>query len=596
MSLDVKKYGVKDIVKIPLYYSKRNAIVIAGLKILSGLSSTLCMLAIAKFINATVLVFNGQGSYSSIIFSVFLVAVCTAYLWFSPHIVALAETKLENKLRESLRVSLVEKVASLKYNYIENQESWDLISRVCKQPEIQCTEAYGQFFNMVSLIISILGVFTVLFTQVWWSAVIILLISVPLFMLAIKGGNATYQADREVEKYNRKVEYLSDVLIGRDAVEERTLFSFSRKVNEKWHEKYEKARKLQLKVRIKWFIKVKSGGIIIALLSSIIILILIFPVKSGALSIGLFISIINNLISLISNLSWQLPECADQLARNKGYLIDLENFLKLEHKEEFLDKPSELPIKISTLEFKNVSFKYPGMDRYILENMSFKIEQGKNYAFVGANGAGKTTITKLITGLYEDFEGEIIINGLSIKEYSQSKLKSMFSVVYQDFARYYISFKDNVAFGNINNCSMEDIEKALNIVDLKNEVEVLPKGIESNLGKVRQGGVDLSGGQWQRIAMSRAIVSSASCIILDEPTAALDPISESDVYRRFEEISKGETTIFISHRLASTKLADEIFVISNGRIVEKGSYTELMNINGIYAEMFESQKSWYINN
>ncbi len=227
--------------------------------------------------------------------------------------------------------------------------------------------------------------------------------------------------------------------------------------------------------------------------------------------------------------------------------------------------------------------------------MSFVIEEGRHYAFVGANGAGKTTITKLITGLYEDFEGEILINGKSIKTYRQDQLKAMCSVVYQDFARYCISFRDNILLGDINSFdNLDNMNKSIETVELQDVVGGLPLGISSNLGKIKNDGVDLSGGQWQRIAMARGIVSPASIRILDEPTAALDPISESNVYEKFEEISRGQTTIFISHRLGSTKIADEIFVIGDGAIVESGSYEELMKRNGVYTKMYESQRSWYI--
>ena len=595
MTLKVKNYGAFDIVRIPFAYSTVNAAIIAVLKISAGIVPILNMMAEAEFINATIDVFNHKGSYRSIILSITFVVLCTAYSWLSPHIAAIDEARLENSLRENFKVSLVEKVASLKYNYIENQDSWDLISRVCKNPEKQCTDAFSQLLDMTALVLNVLGVLYVLLTQVWWTAVLIVLVSVPLFIIALKAGKASYQANRKAEKYYRRVSYLSEVLNGREAVEERALFQYSSRVNDKYRSQYEKFRKVRFRVNLKWFAKAKLSGIIAAFLSSAIIVILVFPVRSGNLTIGLFISIVSNVIALIQSLSWQLPKYVDGLAKNKEYLVDLTNLIKLQGKEEYLDKPCKTPVSVKSLEFKNVSFKYPGTDRFILKGINFKIEEGKHYAFVGTNGAGKTTITKLITGLYEDFTGEILINNLSIKEYSQSQLKSMFSVVYQDFARYYISLKENVGLGDVNGCSYDRINEALDIIDLKEAAEHLPNGLNSNLGKINEDGVDLSGGQWQRTAMARAIVSPASLRILDEPTAALDPISESHMYERFEKISRGRTTIFISHRLGSTKIADEIFVIGDGRIIEKGSFDELMKLKGTYARMFESQRSWYTN-
>ena len=223
-----------------------------------------------------------------------------------------------------------------------------------------------------------------------------------------------------------------------------------------------------------------------------------------------------------------------------------------------------------------------------------KLYNGKHYAFVGVNGAGKTTITKLLTGMYDDFEGKILIDGKSIREFTTSELKGLFSVVYQDFAKYYISLKENIGLGNVHGVSDEEITEALESIGLAELVEELPNGLDTPLGKIKEGSVDISGGQWQRIAIARTIANKAPVHILDEPTAALDPIAESNIYSIFSKISRGKWTIFITHRLSAARLADEIFVIADGRVCEKGSHSELMEKQGVYAEMFEAQRSWYL--
>jgi len=595
MRLESRNYNTGDIIKIPFKFAPAQAMLIALQKLLDGIVPTLQILATAKFLDTAILIFKQEKGIKDIVMPLLFVIILLAYDWISKQLSKFAEVQIKNRLRGEFRVSIVEKIATLKYKYIENQDSWDLISRVIKEPEVQCTNAYISSLDMIAMILKILGVLVVLFTQVWWSAVLIVLISVPLFLIALKSGKETYEANREVEKNKRRVKYLEEVLNGREAVEERTLFGYSDKINNQWHEQFETARKHEFKVSLKWYINMKTGGVIIAVLSVLIVLILIGPVTSGILSIGMFMSIVNSVFNLINYLAWSLPEYGDNLAKNKEYLVDLTNFVKLEGDEGYLLKPAKEVIKLKFLEFRNVSFKYPGTEKYILKKMSFVIEEGRHYAFVGTNGAGKTTITKLITGLYEDFEGEILINGKSIKAYGQEQLKAMCSVVYQDFARYYISFRDNILLGDINNFdNVDSMNKAMETVELQDVVGGLPLGINSNLGKIKNDGVDLSGGQWQRIAMARGIVSLASIRILDEPTAALDPISESNLYEKFEEISRGQTTIFISHRLGSTKIADEIFVIGDGTIIESGSYEELMKKNGVYKKMYESQRSWYI--
>lgn len=595
MRLESKNYNAGDIIKIPFKFAPAQATLIAIQKLLDGLVPTLQILATAKFLDIAILIFKQEKDIKDIGMPLLFVILLLAYDWISTQLSKFAEVQIKNRLRGEFRVNIVEKIATLRYKYIESQDSWDLISRVIKEPEVQCTKAYISSLDMIAMILKITGILVVLFIQVWWSAVLIVLISVPLFFIALKSGKETYEANREVEKNKRKVKYLEEVLNGREAVEERTLFGYSDKINNQWHKEFETARKHELKVSLKWYVNMKTGGVIIAILSVLIVLILIGPVTSGILSIGMFMSIVNSVFELIQYLAWSLPEYGDNLAKNKEYLVDLTNFLKLEGDEGYLLRPAKEVSKLKSLEFRNVSFKYPGTEKYILKDMSFVIEEGRHYAFVGANGAGKTTITKLITGLYEDFEGEILINGKSIKTYRQDQLKAMCSVVYQDFARYCISFRDNILLGDINSFdNLDNMNKAIETVELQDVVGGLPLGISSNLGKIKNDGVDLSGGQWQRIAMARGIVSPASIRILDEPTAALDPISESNVYEKFEEISRGQTTIFISHRLGSTKIADEIFVIGDGAIVESGSYEELMKKNGVYTKMYESQRSWYI--
>jgi ATP-binding cassette subfamily B protein len=246
----------------------------------------------------------------------------------------------------------------------------------------------------------------------------------------------------------------------------------------------------------------------------------------------------------------------------------------------------------------------------ILKNLSLTLLAHRHYAFVGVNGAGKTTITKLLTGLYDNYTGDILIDGKNLRDFSQAELKSLFSIVYQDFAKYQIPMTDSIGIGNVqailtNNTqinvndkdgfaiSEENVAVAVENLGLGEAVSKLPDGLNTPLGRIKEKGVDLSGGEWQRVAIARTLVSRAPVHILDEPTAALDPVAESDVYELFGKISKGKSTIFITHRLGAARLADEIFVIADGHVIEQGTHEELMKKSGVYAEMFEAQRGWY---
>lgn len=593
-----KDYKLIEIIKIPFEADKGYAFFIGLQKIMEGIIPSLQIIVTAYFLDTALQILAGKKVLESIVIPIILLILLIAYSWVSAQIVKFAEVKLEFALREKFRVSITEKTAKLKYRHIENQEAWNLISRVSKNPEGIIKNAYMNMLAFISMLVRIVGILLILITKIWWASIIILIISIPLVLLSIKGGKATYKADREVSKNMRKYEYIGEVLTGREAAAERTIFDFTENINKKWKEQNEIVRKALFNATLKYFFKLKISSIITALISMLMISVLIKPVLDKAISIGLFISIVNELLNLVPMMSWQLSYYIKELTKNREYLKDLRAFSELEEQEGAAEVPSSEKFIVETVEFQEVSFKYPGTENYILNKLSFKLEKGLHYAFVGCNGAGKTTIIKLITGMYEDFEGDILINGISIRDYKYSELKAMYSIVYQDFAKYYISVKDNIALGNINEmkkaAAREEMMKAVKLINMETAIEELPKKYDTSLGRIKTDGVDLSGGQWQRLAMIRALISSASLRILDEPTAALDPISESKLYESFEEISKGATTLLISHRLGSTKLADEIFVLDAGRVIEKGSHKKLMEYGRVYAQMYKSQRSWYL--
>lgn len=598
MRVEKRNYNGFDLVRLPFKCAPIHTIIIGLSKILDGLVPTFKILATAWFVDTAISIVSTGEDFKRATMPIVVLVCLVGYEWISKKLINFVNVRLEIRIRETLRLATVDKRACLCYEHIENSDSWDLVSRVCREPEKTLKDAYLNVLALVSLIINITGFLIVLITQVWWAALLILVISVPLFTLSIKGGKASYEASREAEKFKRKSTYLEEVLTGRDGVEERTLFGFTKDINEKWEEQYEASRKMKLKVEAKYFIKMKGASIITSIITIFIMIVLIPPVASKTITVGMFISLVNAVISIIGMMSWQLSSMTTDLTTHIEYLKDLTSFSKLSEEEDAIDLPLKEVVNFKTLEFNNVKFKYPGTENYILDGMTFTIEHGKHYAFVGGNGAGKTTVTKLITGLYKNYEGDILIDGKNIKEYSQSYLKALCAVVYQDFAKYFIAFKDNISLGRINGLKTgtndEIITSACHTMELSDVIEKLPNGIDTYLGKVKSGGVDLSGGQWQRVAMARTIINDAPLKILDEPTAALDPISESNIYMKFEEISRGGTTIFISHRLGSTKLADEIFVLGEGKVLEQGSHNELINKNGVYAEMYESQKGWYM--
>lgn len=503
----------------------------------------------------------------------------------------LAGSRIRVRLEREIKPSLVRIYAAFDYKHIENAESWELISRVSRDPVKSIMDGADAFIQFLQIMVSVSSVFLLIVTQVWWAALIILAFSVPMFWLSMRAGKKNYQAEREAEKFNRRTDYLGEVLTGRDNVDERTLFDYSDAVNRQWQEQYEAGRKMQVKVTAKMFLITKGSSMVLALISLLVALTLIGPVVHGQMTAGMFMGIISAVFGMIQKLGFQMSRSLENISRAGEFMRDLTAFVTLSDAKDALTEPDAIPTAVERLEFCKVRFRYPNGDNYILDGLSFTLEAGRHYAFVGKNGAGKTTITKLLTGLYTEYEGEILVNGRELRTYPASTVKAMFSVVYQDFAKYYIGMKDNISLGNVHAKGNEG--EAARLAGLYETVGRLKDGIRTPLGKILPGGQDLSGGQWQRVAIARSLISQAPVRILDEPTSALDPISESRLYSEFEKLMDGKTTVFISHRLGSTKLADEILVIDGGRIAERGTHETLMARKGQYADMFETQREWY---
>lgn len=597
VTIEARKYSLIDTIKIPFECSPVPAAYTALQMVILGIISTIQVVVTANFLDNAIKILQGELEMARIYSSLLAMIGLIAYTWLFGELMRFSRTRMQLGVERKFGTAVMEKRARLSYHHVENSDTWDLISRVGSGSEGNLITSYNNLLSMISTVLRIGGLLLLLITQVWWAALLIIVFSVPLLGYAIKSGKANYEAGREVSKHRRKSNYLSSVLTGRDTVDERTLFSYGDQLNEMWHERFEFARKRVVSTQKIWFIKMKLGGVITALISILIVLVLLNPVLTGVLSIGMFIALVNAIFGLVQMMSWELTNYMDTLARSREFLVDLTKFANLDETVDAVALPSSSPPKFESLEFKQVTFEYPETEKLILKNTSFKIEAGKHYAFVGINGAGKTTIAKLIAGLYTNYTGEILLNNRSLREYTQSELKAFLNIVYQDFARYQISVKDNIGVGNIEKYVNEDclkaIETAAASVGLEEAVCKLPQGLDTPLGKILKDGQDVSGGEWQHIAMARAMFNPAPLRILDEPTAALDPIRESELYHKFEAISRGKTTIFISHRLGSTKLADWIFVIDDGYVAEQGTHEELMSLRGLYDKMYDSQRGWY---
>jgi len=612
-----RKYTPVDLVRLLFRFAPVHTVILMCRDVIGAFMPTFRVIVTAGFIDTSVSIAKGETELSKVYIYVILIIAVIVYEKLIGVAMSFVNVTLENRLRLNARTEMINRRAYLDYKHIENQETQDLINRVTGNINGKIQEMFGNTMGIVTIILHIAGFIGILLAYAWWVVIILVVCCVPLFIVGYRAGKKTYEAERETTKLDRAAGNFSGMLSSRDNIEERYIYGYERFINDKYTAAFEKGRIHRKNVDKKNFIAMKTGSIILIIATMIMAVPLIYATIYGNMTIGIFTTLIPAFNSLASAISWQLTYALMNHKRNLEFLKDLTAFMELSDDPSANDMPSSPPVEFCSLEFRGVSFRYPGTEPYILKDMSFRIEKGRHYAVVGVNGAGKTTLTKLITGLYREFEGEILINDKNIADYSVADLKSLCAVVYQDFAKYNLTFAENIALGDIGafeserdvllnsenelnfNDHIEDtqigqkLKRTVELFDMTKVVDNMAKKYDANLGKIKDDGVDLSGGEWQRVAMARAFISPANLKILDEPTAALDPISESNVYTEFEKITGGDTTIFISHRLGSIKLADTILVVGDGKITEQGSHNELMNLGGSYAEMFNAQAEWY---
>lgn len=583
----MKKIYLFDCLKVVYKIVPVPAAVILLLKVFLALVPAAQTLLVAGFVDRVAQL--QKWSFDRELFLIIcLLVILVAYSWVSKSLTVLLEQRIEMKVRADFKPYLIEKICRLKYEYMENSDTRDKISRVNKEMDRRVREAYMGMLTLLELVLKVFGILIIMLTQVWWVAILIFLISVPCFYIAIRSGKEGYDAEAEVTRNSRMYEYFSEMLKGRDFVEERTLFCFGPEYRERFAEQYEIVRKHKTKVRFKWLLKMKAGSMATIIVSAALILFLVPLTIEGKLSLGMFMALINAVFGIVQNMSWDLAWAIDRNTWFNEYFKEMREVFSLE--EDGLPSGTKAGAEaFQTLEFRDVSFRYPGTENYILKKVSFTIQAGKKYAFVGANGAGKTTLIKLVNGLYKDYEGEILVNGRNIHEYGGQPL----ATVFQDFARYPLALKENIAIAKGCEVSDSEIEQAISDVGLKETADRLKNGIHTGLGKYKKDSQDLSGGEWQKVALARCLLSDAPLKILDEPTAAMDPVYETMIYHKFKQISQNKTVLLISHRLASVKMSDIIFVLDGGQIVEEGTHQQLMAKGGLYKTMYTEQSKWY---
>ncbi|WP_237710301.1 ABC transporter ATP-binding protein [Rhodanobacter fulvus] len=508
-------------------------------------------------------------------------------------IVSMIDSLLSELYANSTSIKLMQHAASLDLEDFEDADLQDKLDRARRQVAGRSSllsQLLGQAQDMVTIVSFAVG----LLVYAPWLIVLLLIALVPAFLGEFHFNAQSYAVNYQWTPERRELDYLRQVGASAQNAKEVKSFGLNAFLIERYRvlsqSIYAANRRIALR-RAGWgglFTTVGTIGYYAAYV------IIAYRTVSGDFSVG-DLTFLSASFRRLRNLLESLLVGFSQVAGQALYLDDLFSFFRIE--PEILSPPNPRPFPQPIREgfvFEDVGFRYPEAERWAVRHLSFTLRAGEVLALVGENGAGKTTLVKLLSRLYDPDEGRILLDGHPLADYDLEELRLNIGVIFQDFVRYYLSAADNVAVGRID--ARDDharIAEAAHRSMADEVIDKLPHGYEQMLGKLFKSGVDLSGGEWQKIAIARAYMRDAPLLILDEPTAALDARSEFEVFQRFKELSQGKTAVIISHRFSTVRMADRIIVLDGGRIEEVGSHADLLAANGHYAELFELQAAGY---
>ncbi|MCI8373108.1 MAG: ABC transporter ATP-binding protein [Lachnospiraceae bacterium] len=546
-----------------------------------------------NFLNAAASMVTGaENAYSTAVFWLFCWAgmeiIVSIINIFSSRAVALMWTNVAIYVEQVV----VDKITKVRISYFDDREQQRKIGCVKGEFSQKVSDVTDGAFQMIRSFVSFLTVCIIIIGEKPVIALILTAAALPAVWVGHKQTEEQYYASLDSSFESAMQNYLSWLLIRRKYIKEMRFYNLYDYVNQQFDESVNKSQSIYNRLTVKYSLAklltavLQYGALILSLI------LITIDILQGKCGIGSFVLIYSSAQNFQGALS-SLFSNFDKIGSEGRYLEDYEEVMQFE--EEQINNAGEECKDSLDISFEHVHFTYPGSDREILKDINLTIHQGEKIAIIGENGSGKSTFVMLLSGLYSPVQGTILVNGRPMEEQLGLLRRSM-SCTMQDFGHYDFTIAENVRIGDLGKAHDEqEVMAALKKAGLSETIEDLPRGIDTPLGNHAQGSIDLSGGQWQKLAMARNLLKSdAKLMLMDEPTAALDPVAESKLYQEFQSLTGDKTVLLISHRLGATRLADRILVFSDGQIVEDGSHEALLKKNGLYAEMYQAQSQWYV--
>jgi len=507
---------------------------------------------------------------------------------------SLSDRVLQSKLTNHINSLIMRKAINLDLQFFENPVFYDTLQNARRRADTSALSIVRSTLQMVQQVITLVSLIVLLLRFSVWLAVIVFITAIPSFLSQSQYAERAFRAISRRAPESRLLNYLEMLLTGNEFVKEVKLFGLGENFLKQYQTLFTQFYLEDKAIAEKRTVAGLGWGLLSSLAYYGSYAWIVIRTITGLITLGdmsMFLSIFRqsqrSIQSLLDNLN--------SLYENNLFLDNLLTYLELEPLLAATENGLIAPSPITQgIEFRNVSFTYPGSDHLVLKDISFSIQPGERIALVGLNGAGKTTLIKLLTRLYDPTEGQILLDGVDLRNYDLGSLHQRFGVIFQDFVRYQFTVRENIGFGQIDELENVDrIKQAADRGGASEVIEDLPEGYETMLGRRWERGQELSGGEWQKIALARAFMRKAEVLVLDEPTSSLDAEAEYEVFKRFDELMGDRIGVLISHRFSTVRMAHRIVMLQEGRIHELGSHEELIALNGAYAHLFNLQAEGY---
>ena len=512
----------------------------------------------------------------------------------STQVRSLAEHILNSKLNLHINLLIIRKALALDLSYFEDAEFYDKLQNARREADWRALRIVVQTFAVIQSTITLVSFALLLIRFSPWLTIILFGATIPSFIAQNKYAKLNFRLLSWRAPERRRMTYFEHLLTVDSYVKEIRLFGVGEPLLKRYRDLFWKFFQEDLDLAKGRSLASVGWGLLGSLSYYFSYGWIVLRTIGGLITLGdmtLYLSIFRQ-----SQGTFQaIFSGFTQLYENSLFMSNLFTYLDLEPQMSLLTNPHPMPTPIKQgIEFRNVSFRYPGRSEWALRNVNLTLRPGEKLALVGTNGAGKTTLIKLLTRLYDPTEGQILLDGIDLQKYDLTEWRQKIGVIFQDFVRYHLTASENIGLGQVD--AMDDqarIIEAAHKGGADDMLSALPDGYDTMLGKWFKDGHDLSGGEWQKVALGRAFMRDAEMLVLDEPTAALDAEQEYRIFQRFRQLTEGKLAVLISHRFSTVRMADRIAVIEEGTITELGSHEALMAQDGTYAHLFNIQAQGY---